>query len=71
MKVKDLCGVISPFQNIQIWDSKTAEAETCVSYLADSGCEVMNYENDEVYSIAPKVDKNGAPYLAILVEMKA
>ena len=71
MKVKELCDVLSPFQNIQVCDSKTGEAFTYVNYLADNGCEVYDsYGDDDIYGIAPKVDKDGKPYLAILVELK-
>lgn len=70
MKVKDLYNVISPFQNLQIADSKTAEPLTFVSYIADSGCEITNYEEYEIYGIAPKKDKEGDLYLAILIVME-
>ena len=70
MTVKDLCKTISPLQNIQIGDSKTGEPLTYVTYLADSSCEVWDYGDSEVYGIAPKVDKDGKPYLAILIEWK-
>ena len=70
MKVKDLYDVLSPYQNIQFGDSKTGEPLTYVSYIADSGCEITSYEDYEVYGIAPKVDKEGKTYLAILMDMK-
>ena len=71
MKVKELCDVLSPFQNIQVFDSKTGEPITSMDYLADSSCEVYDsYGDDDIYGIAPKVNKDGKPYLAILVELK-
>ena len=70
MKVKELLDLISPFQDIQFGDSKTGEPLTHVDYLADSGCEASSYEENDVYGIAPKIAKNGEPYLAILMEMK-
>lgn len=44
---------------------------TSLSYLADSGCEVGNYEESEIYALIPRVDKEGMAYLAILIENKA
>ena len=71
MKVKELCDVLSPFQMIQVGDSKTGEPITSMDYLADSTCEVYDsYGNYDVYGIAPKIDKDGKPYLVILVELK-
>lgn len=69
MKVKDLYNVLSPFQNFQLGDSKTGEPLTFVDYMADSGCEIENYEEYEVYGIAPKSNKEGKLYLAILIVM--
>ena len=70
MTVKELCNVLSPFQNIQVGDSKTGEPMTYVNYLADSSCEVEgSYGDYDVYGIAPKIDKEGKPFLAILVEL--
>ena len=70
MKLKDLCEVFSPYQNIQIGDSKTGEPLGYVTYLADSGCDIESYEDYEVYGIAPKQSKAGKMYLAILLVMK-
>jgi len=71
MKVKDLYPVISPYLDIQIGDSKMDDPLTSLSYLADSGCEVGNYEESEIYALIPRVDKEGKAYLAILIENKA
>ena len=71
MKVKDLYPVISPFLDIQIGDSKMDGTLTGKSYLADSGCEVDNFADYEVYALIPRIDKDGDAYLAILIENKA
>jgi hypothetical protein len=71
MKVKDLYSVISPYLDIQIGDSKMDTPLTSLSYLADSGCEVDNYADYEVYALIPRIDKDGSAYLAIMVENKA
>ena len=72
MKVKELCNILSPFQEIQVFDSKTGEPVGSLSYLADSRCDVYDsYGDDDVYGIAPKVNSEGESYLAILVELKA
>ena len=71
MQVKELLNVLSPFQNIQFGDSKTGEPLTYVSYLADSSCEADSYADNTLYGVAPKIDKEGQPYLAILVELHA
>jgi len=68
--VKELYNIVSPYLDMQIGDSKTGEPLTCVDYLADSRCELYNYEEYDVYGITPKVNKEGKPYLAILVELK-
>lgn len=69
MKVKDLYNVISPLQDLQLFDSKSGNALTSLDYIADSGCEISNYEEYEIYGIAPKKDKEGNLYLAILIVM--
>lgn len=69
MKVKEIIDVLSPYQSFQIGDSKTGEPITYVSYLADSGCEAWDYGDYKLYGIAPKVNKDGKPYLALFVEM--
>ena len=71
MKVKDLYKVISPYLDIQIGDSKSCEPLISKTYLADSGCEISTYENEDIYAIIPKIDKRGKAYLAILIETKA
>ena len=71
MKVKDLYPVISPYLDIQIGDSKMDTPLTSLSYLADSGCEVDNYADYEVYALIPRIDKDGDAYLAIMVENQA
>ena len=71
MKIKDLFPVISPYLDIQLGDSKLDGPITPVSYLADSGCEVDNYADYEVYALIPKIDNNGNAYLAILIEHEA
>jgi hypothetical protein len=71
MKVKELYPVISPYLDIQIGDSKLDGPITPVSYLADSGCEINNYANYDIYALIPKIDNDGNAYLAILVENKA
>lgn len=71
MKVKDLYPVISPFLDIQIGDSKMDAPLTSLTYLADSGCEVGNYEESEIYALIPRVNKEGTAYLAILIENQA
>jgi len=65
MIVKELYDALSPYQEIQIGDSKTGEPITYVSYRQD----VCKYDRNKVYGIAPKVDKKGKPFLAILVEL--
>lgn len=70
MKVKDLYSVISPFLDIQIGDSKRDVPLTHKSYLADSGCDIESYEDDDIYALIPKIDKDGEPYLAIMIESK-
>lgn len=69
LTLKDLFPVLSPFQDFQIIDSQTANSLTGVDYLADSSCEASTYESDTVCGITPKVDKEGNPYLAILVKL--
>ena len=69
MKVKDLYNILSPFQNFQLGDSKTGEPLTYVNYIADSACEIDNYMDYDVYGITSKVDKEGNPYLVILLVM--
>ena len=71
MKVKDLYPVISPYLDIQIGDSKLDALLTSKSYLADSGCEIDDYADHDVYALIPRIDKNGKAYLAILIENKA
>ena len=69
--VKYLCNILSPFQNIQIGDSKTGKGLTYISYLADSGCEAVTVYGDYyVYGISPQIDKDGEPFLMILIELK-
>ena len=71
MTVKELSAIVSPYQDMQIFDSKTMTPYTSVQYRADSGCEVFDsYGEDEVYSIVPMVNSEGKPYLAVLVEME-
>lgn len=71
MKVKDLCEVISPLQDIQVYDSKTGEPYTECNYLADSCCDVLDaYGDYDLYGVAPKVGKDGNKYLALFVEVK-
>ena len=65
MIVKELYDALSPYQEIQIGDSKTGEPITYVSYRQG----VCKYDRNKVYGIAPKVDKKGKPFLAILVEL--
>jgi len=69
MKVKDLYNVISPFQGLQLFDSKTGDALTSLDYIADSGCEIDSYEDYEIYGIAPKMSSGQKTYLAIMIEM--
>ena len=71
MKLKDLYPVISPYLDIQIGDSKMDGALTSKSYLADSGCEIDNYADYDIYALIPRIDKDGNAYLAILIENKA
>ena len=71
MKVKDLYQVVSPYLDMQIGDSKMAKPLTSKSYLADSGCEIDNYADYDVYALIPRIDKEGNAYLAILIETKA
>ena len=71
MKVKDLYPVISPFLDIQIGDSKLDIPLTSKSYLADSGCEIDDYADDDIYALIPRIDKGGKPYLAVMIENKA
>lgn len=71
MKVKDLYKVISPYLDIQIGDSKTDRPLTNKTWLANSNCEISAYENEDIYAIIPRKDKDGIPYLAILIETKA
>lgn len=71
MKVKDLYPVISPYLDIQIGDSKMDAPLTSLSYLADSGCEVGDYGEYEIYALIPRIDKDGNAYLAILIEHEA
>ena len=71
MKVKDLYQVVSPYLDMQIGDSKIAEPLTSKSYLADSGCEIDNYADYDIYALIPRIDKEGNTYLAILIETKA
>ena len=69
LKVKDLYDILCPFQNIQIWNAKTAEPWGERDYMADSSCDITSYEEYDVYGLAPKIDKSGNPYLAILVDL--
>ncbi len=69
MKVKDLYQVTSPRIGVQIGDSKLYAPLTNKTYLGDS--EISDYENEDIYALIPRVDKNGIPYLAILIEAKA
>jgi hypothetical protein len=71
MTVKELFNTVSPFLDMQICDSKTGEPLTGVDYLANSGCDLCTYEEDDIYGIAPKVNKDGKLYLAILIEVEA
>lgn len=71
MKVKDLYPVISPYLDIQIGDSKLDAPLTSKSYLADSGCGLDDYADDDVYALIPRIDKDGKAYLAIMIESKA
>ena len=71
LTLKDLYSILSPFQNFQIGDSRTGEPLTGVDYLADSSCEAESCEDYRIHGIAPKIDKDGNPYLAILVELTA
>ena len=71
MKVRDLYPVISPFLDIQIFDSKLDTPLTSKSYLADSHCEVDYYEECNIYALIPRIDKDGNAYLAILIEHEA
>ena len=71
MKVKDLYQVVSPYLDMQIGDSKMAGPLTSESYLADSGCEIDNYADYDIYALIPRIDKEGNAYLAILIETKA
>ena len=69
MKVKDLYEVLSSFQDIQIWNARTAEPWGSRSYIDDRACDITTYEDNNVFGIAPKVDSEGKTYLAILVDM--
>ena len=71
MKVKDLYPVISPYLDIQIGDSKLDTPLTSKSYLADSGCEVDNFADYDIYALIPRIDKDGNAYLAIMIENQA
>jgi len=71
MKVKDLYPVISPYLDIQIGDSKLDTPLTSKSYLADSGCEIDDYGDYDIYALIPKIDKDGNAYLAIMIENQA
>ena len=72
MKVKDLYPVLSIFQDIQVRSARTAEPMGNKSYLDDEGCcDLGTYEEDTVYGIEPKIDEEGKPYLAILVDLNA
>jgi hypothetical protein len=71
MKVKDLYPVISPYLDMQVVDSKLDGPITPVSYLADSGCEINNYADYDIYALIPKIDNDGNAYLAILIEHEA
>lgn len=70
MKLKDLIELLSPYQDIQLGDSKTGEPLNTMSYIADSACDIVSYEDYDVYGIAPKVNQKGEAYLAILLEMR-
>jgi len=68
MKVKDLYSAISPYLDIQIGDSKLDTPLTSKSYLADSGCRIDDYGDYDIYALIPKIDKDGNPYLAVMIE---
>lgn len=71
MTVKELCKVISPYLSIQVGDSKTSAPIGCITYLADGDCNIEEVYGDyEVYAVAPKIDNDNEPFLAILLEMK-
>ncbi len=70
LTIKDLYSVLSPIQNFQIGDAQTGEPLTAVDYLSDSGCEADAYDDYEISGIAPKIDKDGDPYLAIYVKLR-
>ena len=71
MKVKDLYPVISPYLDIQIGESKTDRPLTNKTWLANSNCEISTYEDEDIYALIPRIDKEGNAYLAILIETKA
>lgn len=71
MKVKDLYAVVSPYLDMQIGDSKTDRPLTNKTWLGTSGCEISTYEDEDIYALIPKIDKDGNAYLAILIEAKA
>lgn len=71
MKVKDLYQVVSPYLDMQIGDSKSDRPLTNKTWLANSNCEISTYEDEDIYAIIPKIDKDGNAYLAILIEAKA
>lgn len=71
MKVKDLYQVVSPYLDMQIGDSKSDRPLTSKTWLANSNCEISDYEDYDIYALIPRIDKDGNAYLAILIETKA
>lgn len=69
MKVKSLYQVVSPLVEVQIGDSKTMKPLTNKTSFGNG--EISAYENEDIYAIIPRKDKDGIPYLAILIETKA
>lgn len=70
MKVDELAAIISPVQDVQVFDSRTMEPLTGCNYMADSACEAFScYGDTDIYAIAPKISKDGNCYIAIIVEV--
>ena len=63
---------VDRFEDIQIFDSKTAKALSCVSYIDGGGPgfsgDIEAYGDNIVYGVSAHISNDDVPYLAITLK---
>lgn len=71
MKLKELFGIISIYQDIQLMDSQTGEILTDVTYISGGSRgnieSIESHESDLVHGITAKIAEDETPYLLVTI----